>query len=72
MAAIVSVMVVVAVLFAVSTVIMATVSVTVGMYDPRRRRHHYYTRWRWWSVIVPVTMPVAIVIARLVGTIGTG
>jgi len=71
MAAIVSVMVVVAILLAVSTVVMAAVPVAVGMYDPWRGRHHYYTWW-WRGVIVPVTMPVAVIIARLVGTIGTG
>ena len=72
MAAIVSVMVVVTVLLTVSTVIMTAVLVAVGMYDSRRWRHHYHTRWWRRSVIVPVPMPVAIIIARFVGTIGTG
>lgn len=72
MAAIVSVVVIMAVLLAVSTVVMATVLVAVGMYDPWRRCHHYHTWWWRGSVIAPVTMPVAIIIARLVGTIGTG
>lgn len=72
MAAIVSVMVVVAVLFAVSAVVVPTVPVAVGINDPRRcRSHHYYWRRRG-SMIVPVTMPVTIVITRLVGTIGAG
>ena len=73
MTAIVSVMVVMAVLLTVSTVIMTAVPVAVGVDNPRWRRfYHNYTRWRWRSVIVPVTMPVTIVIARFVGTIGTG
>ncbi|PSL29226.1 hypothetical protein CLV60_10561 [Dyadobacter jiangsuensis] len=72
MAAIVSVVVVVAVLLTVSMVVMTTVLMPVGMYDPRRWRHHYYTWRRRGCVIAPVTMPVAIIIARLVGTIGTG
>lgn len=72
MVAIVSIMIVVAVLLTVSTVVMAAVPVAVGMYDPRRWRHHYYT-WRGWGgVIMSVTMPVAIVIARPVGAVGTG
>jgi len=73
MAAVVSVMVVPAGLFAVSLVIMPAVMVAIGIYDSRRCRSYYYhTRWRWGCMIVPVTMPVAIVIARIIGTIGTG
>lgn len=72
MAAIVSVMIVVTVLLTVSTVVMTAVPVAVGMYDPWRWRHHYYTWRRRGRVVVPVTMPVTIVITRLVGAIGTG
>ena len=70
MTTIVSVMIVVTVLLTVSTVVMTAVSVAVGMYDPWRWRHHYYTWRRWWGMIIPVTMPVTIV--RPIGTIGTG
>jgi hypothetical protein len=73
MTAIVSVMVVAAVLFAVNPVVSPVMPVTIGIYNPARCRfYHYNTRWRRGCMVVPVTMPVAIVIARVIGTIGTG
>jgi len=66
-------MVIPAVLLAVSPVVMPAVPVTVGVYDPSGCWfYHYDTRWRRWNVIVPVTMPVAIVITRFIGSIRTG
>ena len=72
MTAIVSIMVVPVVLFAVSPVIVSAVTVTVGIDNASRRRfYNHNTRW-WWRMVIPVTMPVAIVIALVVRTIGTG
>ena len=73
MAAIVAIMIVPAVLFAVSPVVMPAVTVAVGINNAARRRfHNHNTGWWRWSMIMPVTMPVAVVIARIVRTIGTG
>lgn len=73
MAAIVSIMIVPAVLLAVSLVIMPAVTMAVGINNAARCRfHHHNTRWRRWCMVIPVTMPVAVVIARIVRTIGTG
>jgi hypothetical protein len=73
MTAIVSIMVVPAILFAVNPVIVPVVPVAIGVYNPPWCRfYHYNTWWRRGPMIIPVTMPVAIVIARIIGTIGTG
>ena len=73
MAAIVSVVVVVAVLFTVRLVVMPAVTVALGIDNASRRRlHDHNTRWRRGRMIVPVTVPVAIVIARIIRAVSTG
>lgn len=71
MATVVSVMVVPVVLFAVNAVVMSPVSVAVGIYDTVRCGFNYHDAW-WRGIIIPVTVPVAIVIARMIRTISTG
>ena len=73
MAAIVSVVVVPAVLSAVRLVVMPAVTVAVGIDNTSRRRLHDHNPW-WWRgrMIVPVTVPVAIIIARIIRAVSTG
>ncbi|GGN10249.1 hypothetical protein GCM10010967_52640 [Dyadobacter beijingensis] len=71
--AVVSVVVVTAILLAVYAVVMPAVMVTVGIYDPPWDWfYHHNARWRRGGVVVPVSMPVAVVIARIVGAVGAG
>ena len=73
MAAIVPIVVVPAILFAVRLVVMPPVTVAVGIDNASRcRLHDHYTRgWRG-RMVVPITVPVAIVIARIIRAVGTG
>jgi hypothetical protein len=73
MAAVVPVMVVPAILLAVNPVVVPVMPMAIGIYNPPRCRfYHDHTWWRRRRMVVPVPMPVAIIIARVVGTIGTG
>ena len=72
MAAVVPIVVVPAVLFAVRLVVVPAVTVAIGINNASRCRfYNHNTRW-WWRMVIPITMPVAIIIARVVRTIGTG
>lgn len=71
MAAVVPIVVVPAILFAVRLVVVPAVTVAIGINNASRRRFYNHNTW-WWRMVIPVTMPVAIVIARVVRTIGTG
>ena len=71
MTAVVSIMVVPAILFAVNPVVVPAVTVAVGI-DNASRRRFYYHNTRWWCIVIPVTMPVAVIIARIIRAIGTG
>lgn len=72
MTAVVSIMVVPAILFAVNPVVVPAVTVAVGIDNASRRRFYYHnTRW-WWCIVIPVTMPVAVIIARIIRAVGTG
>ncbi len=73
MPSVVPVMVVSTVLFTIGTVVVPAVIVPVGVDNaPWSGFHDHYTRWWRWCVIIPVTMPVAIVVAGVVRTVGTG
>lgn len=72
MTAIVPIMVVPAILFAVNPVILPVVPLAIGINNPPWCRFYHYNTWRRGGMIIPVTIPVAIVIARIIGTIGTG
>jgi len=73
MAAVVPVVVIPTILFAVSPVVVPAVMMAVGINNASRCRFYdYNTRRRRGNIVISVTMPVAIVIARIIGTISTG
>ncbi|MGV3601063.1 MAG: hypothetical protein ACO1N1_07645 [Dyadobacter fermentans] len=60
-------------MFAISPVVVAVMAVTVGIYDATRRWfYHNHTWWRRRGMVMPVTVPVAVVVTGIVGSVGTG
>ena len=71
--AIVSIMVMAAVLFSVNPVMVPAAPVPFRINDSSGSRfYHHNTRWRRWTMVVPGARPVAVIIAWRVGTVGTG